>query len=102
MKNFDFHVPTKIIFGEGTIPRIGNEAKAYGKKVLLVYGKASIKKSGLYDKVIASLKEAGLDIVEHPGVKPNPVLSHLHKGVEIAKKEKVIVIISVNHKIKFC
>ena len=95
MKNFDFHVPTKIIFGEGTISRIGEEAKAYGKKVLLVYGKASIKKSGLYDKVIASLKEAGLDIVEHPGVKPNPVLSHLHKGVEIAKKEKVDFVLGV-------
>jgi NADP-dependent alcohol dehydrogenase len=95
MKNFDFHVPTKIIFGEGTVPRIGSEAKVYGKKLLLVYGRSSIKKSGLYDKVTASLKEAGLEIVEHPGVRPNPVLSHLHKGVEIAKKEKVDFILGV-------
>jgi alcohol dehydrogenase YqhD (iron-dependent ADH family) len=61
----------------------------------LVYGKASIKKSGLYDKVITSLKGAGLDIVEHPGVKPNPVLSHMQKGIEIAKKEKVDFVLGV-------
>ncbi|MCK4803619.1 MAG: iron-containing alcohol dehydrogenase, partial [Spirochaetes bacterium] len=84
MKNFIFHNPTKIIFGEGTVSQIGNEAKPYGRKVMMVYGVSSIKKSGLYDRVIASIQEAGLEIVEYSGVKSNPVLSHLNKGIELA------------------
>ncbi len=95
MKNFIFHNPTKIIFGEGTVSQIGNEAKPYGKKVMMVYGVSSIKKSGLYDRVIASIQEAGLEIVEYSGVKSNPVLSHLNKGIELANKEKVDFILAV-------
>ena len=95
MKDFEFQIPTKIIFGRDTVSRIGVEAKAYGKTVMFVYGKSSIKRSGIYDRVIKSLREAGLKIVEFPGVKPNPVLSHLHMGVELAKKEKVEFILGV-------
>lgn len=95
MKNFIFHNPTKIIFGEGTVSQIGNEAKPYGRKVMMVYGVSSIKKSGLYDRVIASIQEAGLEIVEYSGVKSNPVLSHLNVGIELAKKEKVDFILAV-------
>jgi alcohol dehydrogenase YqhD (iron-dependent ADH family) len=89
MQNFDYHNPTKIIFGEGTIPRIGEEAKPYGKSCLLVYGKGSIKKNGVYDQVTGSLKDAGIRVVEYPGVKSNPILSHMNAGIELAKKEKV-------------
>ncbi len=95
MQNFTFWNPTKIIFGEGTIPQIGDETKPYGKKVLFVYGKSSIKKNGVYDQAITSLNQAGVEIVEFSGVKPNPVLSHLREGIALAKREQVDAIVAV-------
>ncbi|MCX7982720.1 MAG: iron-containing alcohol dehydrogenase [Syntrophales bacterium] len=95
MQNFVFHNPTRIIFGAGQIARVGEEVKRWGKKALLVYGMGSIKKNGIYENVVSSLKEAGVDIIEYPGVKPNPVLSHVRGGVEVAKKEQVEVILAV-------
>ncbi|PID57772.1 NADH-dependent alcohol dehydrogenase [candidate division KSB3 bacterium] len=95
MQNFTFWNPTKIIFGEGTIQQIGEESKKFGKKVLFVYGKSSIKASGVYDKAVNSLKEAGLEIVEFSGVQSNPVLSHLREGIALAKREQVDAIVAV-------
>ena len=86
MQNFTFHNPVKIIFGKGTIARLGAEASVAGKKALLVYGGGSIKKNGVYDAVAASLSAAGIAITEHPGVKPNPVLSHVSEGVRKARE----------------
>ena len=95
MQNFTFWNPTKIVFGEGMIQQIGEESKKYGKKVLLVYGRSSVKKSGVYDKAVDSLKEAGLKIVEFSGVQSNPVLSHLREGIALAKQEQVDAIVAV-------
>jgi len=95
MQNFIFENPTKIIFGRGQIKRIGQETVRFGKKVLLVYGQSSIKKNGIYDQVISSLAESRLVIVEFPGVRSNPVLSHALKGIEIARREGVEVILAV-------
>ncbi|MGC9976667.1 MAG: iron-containing alcohol dehydrogenase, partial [Syntrophales bacterium] len=95
MQNFIFDSPTRIIFGKGMIARIGNEVKPFGTKVLLVYGRGSIKKHGVYDQVISSLKDAGLNIVEFPGVKANPVLSYAVKGIELAGNECVDVVLAV-------
>lgn len=96
MHNFTFHNPTKIFFGKGQIKkRVGTETAKYGKKALLVYGQQSIKKNGVYDQVSESLKEAGVAFVEWPGVKSNPVLSHVEAGIEVARKEKVDVILGV-------
>ena len=95
MQNFIFDNPTRIIFGKGTIARIGNEVKRFGTKVLLVYGRGSIKKHGVYDQVISSLKDAGLHVVEFPGVKANPVLSYAIKGIELARNEGVDVVLAV-------
>lgn len=94
MQNFTFQNPTKIIFGQETIPQLGAETKLFGKKVLLVYGKTSIKTSGVYDQVVKSLQSAGLEIVEFSGVQPNPVLSHLQEGIALAKQEQVDVIVA--------
>ena len=94
MKNFTFWNPTKIIFGENRISKIGDESRKFGKKVLLVYGKASIKKSGVYTQVVTSLHEAGLDVVEFAGVKSNPVLSHLREGIALAKQENIDAIVA--------
>jgi alcohol dehydrogenase YqhD (iron-dependent ADH family) len=95
MKNFVFHNPTKIIFGKDTIPSIGNETAAFGKKALLVYGGGSIKKNTVYDQVTKSLKDAGITIFEHGGVQSNPVLSHVHQGIALAKTNQAGVIVAV-------
>ena len=95
MHNFTFHNPTKIVFGQNTLDKIGAEAIPYGKKALYVYGKGSIKNNGVYDKTVASLKSAGIELIEFGGVKANPVLSHTHDGIALAKKEKVDMIIGV-------
>jgi len=95
MKNFVFHNPTKILFGKGTIPSIGPETAALGKKALMVYGQGSIKKNTIYDQVTNSLEDACVTIVEHNGVQSNPVLSHVHQGIRLAKENKIDVIVAV-------
>ena len=95
MKNFELCIPTRIVFGKGRVSEIGSYAKEYGKKLLLVYGKSSTKKSGIYDTVMKSLNEAGLTVFEHPGVKSNPTLSHAKEGILIAKSKKVDFILGV-------
>ncbi|GAK58049.1 iron-containing alcohol dehydrogenase [Candidatus Vecturithrix granuli] len=95
MKNFEFWNPTKIIFGQDTISQIGQEAQKFGKKALLVYGKSSIKQNGVYDKVLKSLRAAQLEVVEFSGVKSNPVLSHVQKGIAYAKQKQVDLIVTV-------
>lgn len=84
MQNFTFINPTRIVFGKGNVPKIGAEAAKAGRKALLVYGGGSIKKNGVYEAVTAALKQNGVDFVEHPGVKPNPVLSHVREGIKKA------------------
>jgi len=95
MKNFTFKNATKIIFGKSTEAQVGAETKKYGKKILLHYGGKSIKKYGLYDKVLKSLKDAGVEVIELGGVKPNPRLSLVKKGIDICRKEKVDFILAV-------
>ncbi len=95
MQNFVFHNPTKIIFGRGTIPSIGPETILWGKKCLLLYGCGSIKKNGVYGQVFSSLKEAGLEIVEHGGVQTNPLLSHVKEGINKVKAHKIDVVVAV-------
>ncbi len=95
MLNFDFYSPVRLIFGKGEEKRIGKLLKPHASKVLLHYGGGSIKKSGLYDTVIASLKESGVDFVELGGVKPNPRLSLAREGIELCKKEGVDLILAV-------
>ena len=79
MENFTFYRPTRIIFGRGTEDKVGKETKKYGKKILLHYGQGSIKKTGLYDKVMKSLKKEHIEVIELGGVKPNPRLSLVRK-----------------------
>ena len=96
MQNFTFHTPTKVFFGKGTEKQVGEIIKSYGfSKVLFHYGSGSIKKSGLYDVVVASLKESGIDYVELGGVEANPKLSLARKAAELAKSEKVDMILAV-------
>jgi len=96
MQNFTYHNPTKVINGKNTQKEIGNIlANDDIKSVLLVYGMNSIKKSGLYDEIISILKEKNIRVVEHAGVKSNPVLTHATKGADLAKSHKVDAVLSV-------
>lgn len=93
MQNFVFHNPTKVIFGKGTVPAIGAETKLLGSKALLVYGMTSLKASGTFEQIYSSLEDAGIAVVEFGHVAPNPVLSQVRAGIELAKKESIDVIV---------
>jgi len=94
MQNFVFHNPTRIIFGKETEQQVGAELSGY-KKVLLHYGSGSIKKSGLYDRVVASLNAAGVSFVELGGVQPNPLLSLVYEGIRLCRAQEVDFILAV-------
>lgn len=94
MQNFTFYNPVRIIFGKGGIAKLGIEAAKAGKKALLVYGGGSIKKNGVYAAVTASLAGNGIAVIEHPGVKPNPVLTHARDGVKKAKENGCDMVIA--------
>ena len=96
MNNFTFHTPTKVFFGKGTEKQVGEIIKSYGfSKVLFHYGSGSIKRSGLYDTVTASLREAEISFVELGGVEANPKLSLARKAAELARNEKADMILAV-------
>lgn len=95
MQNFVFHNPTKILFGRKTVPSVGAETAALGRKALLVYGRNSIKKNGLYEQVLNSLAEAGVTVIEHGGTSSNPLLNHVRQGIVKARQERAEVIVAV-------
>jgi hypothetical protein len=95
VENFTFQNATKIIFGRGTESQAGKETALLGKKALLHYSGKSIRASGLYDKVCASLKAAGVEFIELAGVKPNPRLSLVREGIRICREKKIEVILAV-------
>lgn len=96
MENFRFHLYTDIVFGTDAEEQAGAKVKEYGgTKVMLVYGGGSIKRSGLYDKVVESLKAKEIPFVEWGGVQPNPLLSFAYEGLALAKKEGVDFLLGV-------
>ncbi|KYG27912.1 iron-containing alcohol dehydrogenase [Priestia endophytica] len=95
MENFTYHNPTKLIFGKNQLNVLSEELKNYGKNILLVYGGGSIKRNGLYDKVISLLNDAEASIFELAGVEPNPRLSTVRKGIEICQNEKIDFLLAV-------
>ena len=95
MNNFTFSSPTNVIFGKGNDKEVGKYVKPLGKKVLLHYGGGSIKRNGLYDTVVESLKAEGLEIVELDGVVPNPRYSKIKEGALLCRKENVDVVLAV-------
>ena len=74
--NFSYHNPTKLYFGDESLNYLKDELNNYGPVVLLNYGSGSVKRNGIYDQVVAILKEAGKTIVENPGVMSNPTLEN--------------------------
>ena len=93
---FEFYTPTKIFFGPDKENQVGEIIKSYGyKKILLHYGGGSIRRSGLYDRVIQALGQCQIQYVELGGVEPNPKLSLVRKGVALCKREKVELVLAV-------
>ena len=93
--NFTYCNPTKLYFGEDSLSNLGTELQKYGQNVVLIYGAGSIKKNGIYDEVMAILKEEGKNITEIAGVMPNPTLEKLYEGVEIARNHKADFLLAV-------
>lgn len=93
--NFSYANPTKLYFGDDSLKSLNTELPKYGKNIVLVYGGGSVKKSGLYDEVIAILNTNGKTVSEIAGVMPNPTIEKLYEGMEIAQKANVDLILAV-------
>lgn len=93
MENFRFNVGTDIRFGKDRLSELPEVLNEYGKKVLLVYGGGSIKKNGLYDKILALLTD--FEITELAGVEPNPRLETVVKGADLCRENQIDVILAV-------
>ena len=96
MMNFEYFTPTKVVFGKGTVDKVGELVKAQGgTKVLIHYGGGSVKRTGLLDRVKAALDAAGIAHVELGGVVPNPRISLVREGIALCRKEGVDFLLPV-------
>ncbi len=93
--DFNYSNPTKIYFGKNSLDNLSAELNNYGKNVLLMYGKGSVKKSGLYDKIVSILNSAQKNITELSGIKSNPSYSQLLEGVRLVKENNIDLILAV-------
>jgi len=93
--NFLYSNPTKLYFGEDSLNYLNEELPKYGQNVMLAYGSGSIRKNGIYDKVMEILKANGKTVFEDAGVMPNPTVEKLYEGCKIAKENKVDLILAV-------
>ena len=88
--NFNLYLYTDILFGKETEKETGNMIKKHGgSRVMIIYGSGSVKKSGLFDRIVKTIKDEGLYFVEFGGVQPNPRRSYVDKGIKIAVDEKI-------------
>ena len=95
MFKFTYNIPTKVYFGGDQLSNLGPELKKFGKRVLLCYGGGSIKKIGLYDKIVTEIKKAGLELFELSGIEPNPRVTSVNRGAQICKDENIDVLLAV-------
>ncbi len=93
--DFTYYNPTRIHFGRDALGKLGTELENYGETVLLIYGKGSVKKSGLYDKITDILKVSGKKVVELSGIKSNPSYSQLKEGARLVRENNVDLILAV-------
>ena len=91
MLDFIYNAPTTVYFGRDKEKQVGKIISDLGyKKIMMQYGKGSIKKSGLYDSVMNSLSEYGIEVIELGGVEPNPKYDFINRAIKLAKKENAI------------
>lgn len=94
MNNFYYQIPTEIYFGKGQIERLGDSTLKFGRKVLLVYGGGSIKRTGLHQRILSIFDQNGIEYLELAGVEPNPRIDTVRKGVELCRKNGVDVVLA--------
>ena len=93
--DFTFHNPTRVHFGKTALNNLDEELQLFGKNILLVYGKNSIKKTGIYDSVIEVLNKNAKNVTEYSGIKPNPSYSQVLDGAKIVRENKIDLILAV-------
>jgi alcohol dehydrogenase YqhD (iron-dependent ADH family) len=93
---FEYHLPTKVIFGEGEISKLGEVASTFGKKAMLVtYDEEFVKSVGFLDKAVNALAEKDIEVISFFGVKSNPTVEHIREAIKVAKSEKPDVLIAL-------
>lgn len=93
--DFNYYNPTKIYFGKSAVENLENELENYGRNVLLIYGKGSIKQSGLYDTVTAALKNTKKTVTELSGIKSNPTYAQMTEGAKLVRDNDINLILAV-------
>ena len=92
---FEFENPTRIVFGAGSLSRLGEFASRYGKRALVVTGGGSVKRNGTFDRAVESLKDAGVSVYECAGVEPNPRITSVRRGAETARQNECDMVIAI-------
>lgn len=96
MNDFTFFSPTKFIFGKGVSGAVGEHLAVAGyRRVLVVYGQGSVVRNGTLDRVLSSLEQADLSVCEVSGVRPNPEVGLVRRGVEVARENRVDLILAL-------
>jgi hypothetical protein len=95
LNDFIYDIPVKIYFGRDQLKHLGAELKKYGTRVLMTYGGGSIKKMGLYERVVKEIKDAGLELFELPGIEPNPRIGSVRRGAQMCKEHHIDVLLAV-------
>lgn len=92
---FEFQNPTRVIFGAGSLSRLGEIATKFGKRALVVTGGGSVKRNGTFERAVKSLSEAGVSVFECEGVEPNPRIASVKRGAQTARKNKCDIVIAL-------
>ncbi|NQV03686.1 MAG: iron-containing alcohol dehydrogenase [Bacteroidia bacterium] len=95
MENFTSYNPTSIHFGRSVLTNLGPTLSTYGKRILMVYGQASVRQSGLYDRVVALMNKADLTVFEYSGIRPNPVIEDVEAAASVGRENRVDVVLAV-------
>ena len=92
---FEYQNPTRLVFGTGSLSRLGEMASQYGKRALLVTGGGSVKRNGTFDRVVKSLSDADISVFECEGVEPNPRITSVNRGATTARKNDCDLVIAL-------
>lgn len=95
MENFIAYNPTSLHFGRNCLTELVPAIHEYGSRVLLVYGKGSVKRSGLYDRIISSLKSAEIEVFEYSGISSNPIVEDVESAALVGRENRVDMVLAV-------
>ena len=95
INDFIYDIPVRVYFGRDQLRHLSAELKKYGQRVLMTYGGGSVKRTGLYDRIVKEIKEAGLELFELGGIEPNPRIDSVRKGAQMCKQHHIDVLLAV-------